>query len=218
MKSLNILEIKERIFYEEGLDYFEDLYKVLTHDPTKGALKFKYLIEYALKEYEKYRPFEIRKSLYVNNEGSYTFVDNFTAYLNGQIDESNIELIPYAIMKVYKDRYITSNSWKYEQPKLSLPSGNINVDYYTNYPTKLVISKDNEFTKDSCIYGLSYKDPYLTYLKYYLVANILKTINSVNIQLPVTILPTLESNLSTYKENMDDDITSRLNVIKLWRK
>ena len=149
----------------------------LIHPDRQRALhQFAKLVERATREYDKHYCVSLYKRFDVIQMEGYDFSDNMDAYIAGNIEEKDIELIPEAIALIRSgySNYPTSNSWIYRKPHLTSVGGVTWVKYYAYHPIRYTLSPDGKFSEDSYIYFVNASDDtfvnqvaleVLTYLK-----------------------------------------------------
>lgn len=140
----------------------DDIYTLLHHDHEKGMKIFVKYVEDSLRDFYNHYPAVLRKTFGsgLSSGTSYTFVDNFDAYIAGNISEEDVELIPEAICKISSQwgHRTTSNNFKYIKPTLSLMTGANIITYYAYPPCRWKISPDGKFTEDSAVYFVDFND------------------------------------------------------------
>ena len=149
----------------------------LIHPDRERALKqFAKLVQRGEREYSKHSPVCLYKKFYKLQMDGYVFEDNFDSYLQGNIKEEDIQLIPEAIAVVSSGwaNYPTSNVWAYVKPTFKSVGGTTSIKYYAFHPIRYTISPDGRFSEDSYVYYISPNDDtfinqialeVLTYLK-----------------------------------------------------
>ena len=155
---------------------------------------FTEIVRRSLSEFElKYPLLMWDKSVYINKSGDkYTFQDNFKDYINGNITEESLELIPTSILH-YTDGLLKQyRDFSYVRPQVRIKkSGLLKISYFTKYP--LVINKDkheDEFSDDSYIYGLELDaGPHITYFLYILEFNLLMALRDQKQQMSYSEQP-----------------------------
>ena len=175
---------------------------------------FKAILKKALSDYElKYPLLMWDKSIYIPDNEMVTFKDNYQAYLNGDIVEDNIELIPTSVVH-YTDGLLRAyRDFTYVMPKLRIPrKGLFKISYFTKYPLILNLDKHEpklKFTEDSHIYGISSQSgPDFTYLMYQIELYLLLYLRDQRAQMSYVDLPLeLFNNLDTRIGEIQADIT-----------
>ena len=127
----------------------------LIHPDRKRALDtFARLVKRAYKEVDKHYPVSLYKRFDVIQMEGYDFTDNMDAYVAGNIEEKDIELIPEAIALVRSGlfNFPSSNTWLYRKPHLTSVGGVTWIKYYAFHPIRYEFSPDGNFTEDSYIY------------------------------------------------------------------
>lgn len=195
------------LYYDLGLDYFGSLAEVISADPfSEFDFKFDTIIQQALKEFELHFPNRMETKISVPYNEEYIFTDNFQSYLNGNISEKHIELIPKSIIRI--GNTISSDYWRYYPPKLKISSGMYKVIYLTYYPyynhTIYYIDKNNI--------------RFIILLEIRLIENILNTTKSVNTGISINFFENLENYLQVLKEKYENYISTRTKIIELWDK
>lgn len=109
------------------LNYFplvDSLYNILGPTREEGMKVFAYILDQSIRDYGQEVPYIQIKKIPTQ---TYTFVSNFDFYLLGQIEECDVELVPYSITKVdgaILSNYSTSASyWNYVNGTLYSFSG-----------------------------------------------------------------------------------------------
>jgi len=224
---LSVLELKDLCTLEMSI--VDDIYEAFSSETSVGASIFARIIKRSLLEWDRRRPPNMYKiiSLTENNSLSnyygnvYTFSDNFDKYVNGEIEESEIELIPSSIGYVKVGRnFISPNYWEYKKPNLFLSMGyrTVGVRFFHRYKFIYNFAPDGEFTSDSKIYFLDNSDDAFVNLVSYVLLRVIKaTRDSISLN-QIELFPMIDNLIQEYAQERNDSFDSDLTLLKLWRK
>ena len=221
MEYLEASTLKDRVVDDLGLEFYPDIYDLLSHTSGKGILKFKDIVKRTINEFNRIFPTVLCSTL---TGTSYTFVDNFSAYLSGDISEASVELIPVAIARLGRRRFTSGIFFSYSRPTIttrySTSLDSVQCTYFAPHPYVLEVASDNEFTEESRIYYMddNYQEYFMSFLSYNVGLRIEALVKSVDLGLPVSILSNLSTTLDTIRERKEDDIASSTVVLEIWRK
>jgi hypothetical protein len=119
-------------------------------------------VEDAVREWYNHYPAILTKSFETGivSGTSYTFIDNFDAYIAGNITEEQVELVPEAIARISTmwGHKTTSNNYRYHKPTMFFMVGANQITYFAFPPVRWKISPDGKFTEDSKVYFVDAND------------------------------------------------------------
>lgn len=223
MYSLDIFTLKDRVEMDLGLSVYGDMFRLFSpEDPPRGIYLFKDLIERAMDRYSVVYSVHLRK--YMTGGNVYQFKDNFDQYLSGEIDESQLELIPLEIAHL-GDRFQAGYYWDYDKRTgtiFTMNGGSLSgyCRYWAANPYKINIGPDNNFTSDSYIYFTYPKDEdrYVIWLDLEVAKKLKNIARSINIQSPIEILPEIDQIIADLENQKRGMIRASGNPILMWRK
>jgi hypothetical protein len=160
MNYLSFNSIHDQIL-NKYLPLADSIYELLHPDSNRAHHIFVEYLNDAVRDLYNHYPYVGTLKFPNGLSGStYTFVDNFDAYIAGNIKEEDIELVPEAIARITTGIYnrVTKNNWRYEKPTLFMIGGATEVIYYAFPPIRWSLSPDGDFTEDSRVYGLDPND------------------------------------------------------------
>lgn len=160
MNYISFNDIHEQILLKY-LPLADTVYELLHPDNERAHKIFAEYVKDSVRDVYHHYPIVLKKTFNGGLSGSsYTFVDNFDGYLEGNIEEEDIELVPESIAKIITGIYnkLTKNNWRYEKPTLTLLGGASQIYYYAFPPIRWKLSADGDFTEDSRVYGLDPND------------------------------------------------------------
>lgn len=191
---------------------------LINPDREKALKSFDRLVRAAVREYDNHHPLCITKTFSSLSSSGYTFIDNFEAYIAGNISESEIELVPEAIAVLGNGwfNYPTANTWRYKKPTLIGVGGTTNVKYYAFHPVRSTISADGDFTEDSRVYYISEKDNTFINLVAYNVLNYLKQTRESVIQPTGVQFFDFSQRLQDLRASINDDFSVSAEVYQTW--
>ena len=144
------------------LPLVDDIYSLLHPDHTKAMKVFAKYVEDSARDFYEHYPATWTKTFGsgVSSGITYTFQDNFDAYIAGNIPEDQVELIPEAICRIASrwGHKTTANNFRYEKPNLTLMTGANEIKYFAFPPIRYKISPDGKFTEDSRVYFVDFND------------------------------------------------------------
>jgi len=222
MRKYLVSDLKNRVTIDLGLILYEDIYKLLGLTNEQAVKSFKYLIEQAIHDYSNIRPVVLSVRLPDNH--AYEFKDNFQDYLNGDITEDQIQLIPLGISRIGLT-FTSAAYWRYSRPKLlpkyasSVWSGLI-CHYFAEHPYVLDIGPDNDFTEDSAVYIMdkSYNEDFLYFLDLRVAEYIKRISTSITLSLSIDFNPNFDQIISDFQERVDTIKMTSANLLDMWRK
>lgn len=227
MKFTPIHELKNNVLDWSGLVLYDNLYNLIHYNQQKAPDTWKQIVCNTLKMFEQTYPLVMgeKKFPQLNDSKHYQFVSNFQSYLNGEITEDEIELVPKAIY--YIRGWINTNSqwWKYDSNTGIFTSRLFNVNaslysYCASYPTVWEKENSGDWNNNSGIYFLDAdKDEFFRkFLIYYTLKHI-KAINTSNqLNQNIKFLEGIDDLLSVAKEEMEFQQKTRSRIFNMWRK
>ena len=158
---IKIKDLIKDMLLQSSLLAFVDFKDIMLANPNFSYYEvMSRLVRLALEAHEAVCPLYKRSRIFINGS-TYTFRDNFDAFLDCKIKEDFVTLIPKTTpYNVDTSLLHTRRSWLYEKPVLKnvYNLGVIDIDYITNYPVRMKESPETkDFTDDSAIY---YMDMY----------------------------------------------------------
>jgi hypothetical protein len=157
MRKIYINQLVDEIKYRR-LPFTGDVYTLINkHNKYEAYKSIQAITLKAVRQFEASFPLSIETTLNIVNN-TYVFMDNFQAYVDGKIDDTELELIPKVIHTVGGgpgELSQSANYFKYNPPYLwSGYSGKTRVKYFTQYPVYIKYAPDGGFTEDSFIWGV----------------------------------------------------------------
>lgn len=158
---IKIKDLIKDMLLQSSLLAFVDFKDIMLANPNFSYYEvMSRLVRLALEAHEAVCPLYKRSRVFINGS-TYTFKDNFDAFLDCKIKEDFVTLIPKTTpYNVDTSLLHTRRSWLYEKPVLKnvYNLGVIDIDYITNYPVRMSESPETkDFTDESAIY---YMDMY----------------------------------------------------------
>lgn len=228
--KLSVKELVNDMLLKSSILAFVDFKDIMVANPnfTYYSIVSK-LVRAALQKYEAKIPFYKRSRIYIQpGTRDYTFIDNFSAFLDCKIQERYVTLIP-KVSPYSADHSLlhARRSWVYERPSLKnmYIDGSIDVEYMTYYP--VVIKEDKEsddFTDDSYIYYMSLyegpsKDLIFKRQFYYEVITYLKGVKN-NLRypdMPIELLQGVDEEYSILQSELQESYRKHSTYGKLYR-
>lgn len=227
--KISISELEEYLINVDpslGIPSYKDILRIHVNESYYRVMNV--LIRRALNMVENKIPFYKRSNIYARGRSSYEFIDNFQSYIEGKLDWYTMTLIPIQIINITGSLLYQARSYSYEKPFLyffSAPvDSSIQVYYMTHRPIYLnKKSTEDEFTEDSCIYGIDLYNDYASMqfvkqLEWDIIKYILDLRKQVNFQeLPVDIYAQLEERQSTLDNELNEFYLSPTMYSNLWK-
>lgn len=186
------------------LSLADDLYKFLTPDgPEESAKIFGEVVVEGLHNFEKHYPLIIETRIPSN---PYIFRDNFPAFLEGNISEKEVILVPEVITNVRAGRFapLTANNYHYHKPELTGVMNAYEVTYITHYPIVQEITEDG-YSERSGVYMLpSDVDFFIDSVSYCVLSKIVHDRNAVRLGSGVEFFD-LQDRLAELKADLEED-------------
>lgn len=133
----------------------DNMSQLLNPDPKNATDSIVRVLKQALNSLSVYLPMCRLTEIDVT-DNRYYFTDNYEQYAKGEIELSEMSLIPDAIAKVgVGDRPLTANFWHYESPLLYCPQGQYSVRALYKYPIYLEYDSNGLLTANSHVFGIS---------------------------------------------------------------
>lgn len=225
MTSLKVLDLPDMITKRLGMVLYDDICELLHYDESQKYKALGVLIEKSLIELARTYPVQLKNYITVNNK-LFTFVDNFSAYLENKIaNENNIQMIPICIYFLKSGSMSLNAQWWDYQPNsgqlsLKFGAGRFYVEYAANYPFVIKYAPDNKFTEDSRIYyiGGHNQEVFLDFLCFYLIRQIKLAQGSIQLGTNIQFLPMLDNLYSEFDELVKTHKEHRSDILRIWRK
>ena len=220
-------KIQDRVLLDLGLTMYDSLPELLGNDVKKGMEFLKDIIERTIRTYSQYYPEKMELEIMTNSK-SYTFIDNFDKYLNGEISGNEVILVPIGTPFHKKAGTFTSaNNWHYKKPTIyatqysgCIPNGM--YGYFAAMPYKVEIGPDNEFTEDSALYStddMRSQDLFHTFLNLNVAKILRRVIMSLNIGGNIEVMPHLDITIQELENEVAIAKRQSSNHLSyMWRK
>lgn len=220
-------KIQDRILLDLGLTMYDSLPELIGNDVEKGMKYLKDLIERSIRTYSQYYPEKMEIQIKTGNN-SYTFIDNFDKYLNGEIKERDVILVPIGTpFHKTAGTFSSANNWYYKKPTLfaseysgAIPPGT--WGYFAAMPYKVEIGPDNEFTEDSALYStddMRSQDLFHTFLNLNVAKVLRRTIMSLSIGGNIEVMPHLDITIQELEQEVQiAKRQSSSHLSYMWRK
>lgn len=220
MDKITFNELHDEIALRE-FPLGDSVYEFLNPDTDKALKIFARLVLSAVREYDKHYPITLNKTLPygISFEQGYTFADNFDAYLAGNIDESQIEMVPEAIALIRTTHWTTpatANNFRYKKPTIVGVVGTTTLKYYAFHPVKYEISPDGKFTEDSAIYYVNMRDDTFINLVALKVLDYLKTTRESVSQPTGLQFFDFTQRIETLRMSVNEDFSTSAELYEMW--
>lgn len=229
LPRITIHELEEAIMDSSpifNLPRFKDIIKINFKESYYSA--FKQIIKNALKEFDHKRPLLVKSLINIPLNGEYEFIDNLEAVEKGILDIKYLNLLPTSILNVGGSLLYAARTYDYDDTNCilyySTLTGLVECQYLARHPFKFDKNPvEDEFTEDSCVYGLRMQgnyqsDMFFNLVIYYLINYMLEEKTQVNYtELPVEIYSGLMEKKSEYDRIVEDFKLSPTQYYDLWR-
>lgn len=182
MKVMLLNDLVEELTNRE-VAMADSILELLHPDEIRRRNIFKSQLHIAVKDFCQHYPLVMKQDI---PSAPYTFYDNFSAYIDGRLNEKDIHLIPQAIASVkasYLGKAVTRNNFLYDYSTHTLMNAAGLVTYYCYYPVVCKNAVNADFTEDSGVYFLdkdtSEGEMFIDQLTYQVLSHIMNTRKSV---------------------------------------
>lgn len=169
MEKILLSELKDIVFRRSSLIPIIGLEEVLElNDKYSGDEIFTEIVKESLNSYEYYHPLILDMNIYYLEDSSerpmyYKMVDNFNCYLNNQLAEDQIILVPNSVNGIRtQGSYNTVGSYfrhtDYDRPYLQIAwsTGRYVVRGLCSRPVVEKYNPDKSYSNDSALYWMSF--------------------------------------------------------------
>ena len=205
----------------------DKLSELISPDPLRATRIIVNRIVRTIDKFENYCPLTGMSRISPNNDGTYTFKDNYVDVVEGRESKDNLELIPKTIARVggsafgnFANMSSTSNYWDYSAPTLKgyARSGTINIYAVYHYPIYINYTEDGYLNRESHIFGL---DKFQKNMLFNIMElEFLKLIkgNSERVKMPLSVeFFNLDTDIETLKQQIEDDQMASSSISIAWR-
>lgn len=207
-----------------GIPLFKDILRIHVNESYYKVMK--YIIRQALNTFEKRRPLYLYGNIYMTSN-EYTFTDNTELVKSGKLSEHRWTLIPEQVINLSGTMVTMYRNFTYDRPTLRLnypATGEARVYYMARRPVLLEKNPvEDEFTPESCIYGLSLYGDYITEqfmkeLMFTLINYLIELKSQVNYaEIPIDFMSGLQDKRSELNDELEQFYNNPVSYAKLWR-
>lgn len=184
------------------------------------------VMQKSLMDLNRKSPLFMSSVLAIKSDGTYTFDENFEAYIKGIVDWKYVVLKPTSIVNIGGTLINMARSFSFYNGELSncTLTGPTLVEYLTRHPYIFKKSEvEDEFTEDSAVYGVAINsdyisDNFLNIIQYHLINYILELKTQVNYtEIPIEIYSGLLDKKSELDNILNEFFLSSTTYSHLWR-